>query len=316
MKNIIHIIFFSLIILTNTAYCQFNYIQYSHYVNNAELSIADKKYSEALVFYDSVVSVKSNLFAKDALNAAICAGILKNNNMCYAYLKLLIDKGIFIENFKSINVLSDFLKTKIGKKLIDYSKHNDGKFNKKARYTIDSLEKADQFFRNKKGKYVVYMDTIKKIDANNALFLVKFIEMYGFPNEDMVGIVDDSLLNFSQPLYYGILIHQQNGSPSSVMNFSEILTTALKNGDIEPNIAVELIDKSNGSDEYGSEVCGLTKYVFDSISSSKNQFSNPVQNYDSLNTWGYINLNLQYETKLNNNRNNIGLGTVMESFIY
>jgi hypothetical protein len=294
---------------SNFAFSQSNYIVYSNYINKAELRITDKKFSEALIYYDSALSVKKIPFARDAYNAAVCAAIVKNNNKCYSYLKTLIDKGSSLKYIQSVDVLNDFLKTKNGRQLVEYTKHNDVHYNRRLRSIIDSLEAADQFFRQKEGKYAVYMDTIKKIDASNAFSLVKFVDQYGFPSEEMIGINDD-ILTLQLP-YYAIIAHQQNGSPSSVMNFSEILKTALKNGEIEPHIATELIDKSNGEDEYGTEAYGLTKYVLDSISPAQMQYSNPVQNHDSA-KWGYVNINVQYETKLNSNRTSIGLGTIKE----
>lgn len=281
MKTTFLIFLYFIIALSNVACSQSNYILYSHYINKAELCIADQKYREALIYYDSALMERKVLFAKDAYNAALSAAIVKNNNKCYLYTKTLIDKGYSIKHIQSVDVLGFFFKTKNGKQLIKYSKHNEVKYNKVLRKIIDSLETADQFFRNKEGKYLVYMDTIKKIDASNSFCFVKFVEKYGFPSEEMVGIVDDSLLNGLSP-YYAIIFHQQNGSPTSVMNFADILTAALKNGDIEPRIALELIDRSNGSDEYGSEACGLTKYVLDSVSSEKIKHSNPNTNYDTI----------------------------------
>lgn len=294
---------------TNYSLGQSNYIAYSNYINKAELFITENKFSDALVYYDSARFVKSIPFARDAYNAAVCAASIKNDDKCYFYLKVLIDKGVSLKHMQSVDLLNYFLKTKKGKQLIDYTKHNDARYNKRLRSIIDSLEAADQFFRSKEGKYVVYIDTIKKIDASNAFFLVKFIEKYGFPSEEMIGIKDDSL-SLQLP-YYAIVMHQQNGSPSSVMNFSEILTKALKNSEIEPHIATELIDRSDGTDKYGTEAYGLTKYVLDSATSVKTQYSNPVQVYNSI-KWGYVNINPDYISKINKERNAIGLGTIEE----
>lgn len=288
---------------------QSNYIAYSNYINKAELYITENKFSDALVYYDSTLSVKDIPFARDAYNAAVCAAMVKNDKKCYSYLKVLIDKGVSLKHIQSVDVLNCFLKTKKGKQLTDYTKHNDVHYNKRLRFIIDSLETADQFFRSKEGKYVVYMDTIKKIDASNAFFLVKFIEKYGFPSEEMIGIKDDSLS--MQLPYYVIIMHQQNGSPSSVMNFSEILVKALRNNEIEPHIATELIDRSDGTDRYGTEAYGLTKYVLDSATSVKAQYSNPVQVYNSV-KWGYVNINPDYISKINKERNAIGIGSVEE----
>lgn len=296
-------------VYSNFVLSQPNYVIYSNYINKAELCITDKKFSQALTYYDSALLIKKIPFARDAYNAAVCAAIVKNNNTCYSYLKMLLDKGGSLKHIQSVDVLNQFLQTKKGKQLIDYSKNNDVHYNKRLRYIIDSIEAADQFFREKEGKYVMYMDTIKKIDASNAFFLVKFIEEHGFPSEDLIGVKDDTL-NLQLP-YYAIIMHQQNGSPSSVMNFSEILIKALRNGDIEPHIATELIDRSNGTDVYGTEAYGLTKFVLDSATSVKTQYSNPVQVYDSV-KWGYVNINSTYLSKIDKNRDAIGLGKVEE----
>lgn len=307
MKIRLYILSYFILTLSNSTFCQPDYISYSNYINKAELCITNKKFSEALTYYDSALLEKKTPFARDAYNAAICAAIIKNNSKCYSYLKVMVDKGVSLAYLQSIDVLKEFLKTKTGKQLIEYTEHTDVHFSKRLRHIIDSLETADQFFRLKEGKYVVYMDTIKKIDASNAFNLVKFINEYGFPSEEMIGVTDTTL----QLPYYAIIAHQQNGSPSSVMNFSEILRTALKNGEIEPHIGTELIDKSDGTDKYGTEAYGLTKLVLDPISSAQAQYSNPVQNHDTA-KWGYTNLDVQYETRLNANRTTIGLGTIQE----
>jgi hypothetical protein len=282
---------------------------YYKYINGAELHIVDSGYLEALHCYDSAFQEKKAPFAKDRYNAAVCAALLKMNSRCYSELRYVLDKGYAISAIKSKEAFSDFFKTGFGNKLITYNQTARKTYISTYRKTLDSLYSADQFFRNKEGKYVVYMDTIKKIDQSNVETLNKLIREYGFPSEELVGVSDSS---FAPITYRTLIIHQQNGSSSRIFDYTGIIRNAIEEEKIEPHLAAELISKSSGTDLYGAyESSGLVKCVFDPINSVAGMSSNPIVNYDSI-KWGYLVLSPEREAALNVNRNKIGLESIQD----
>ncbi|HET6226880.1 MAG TPA: hypothetical protein VFF27_11415 [Bacteroidia bacterium] len=306
MKILSHIFFVLMIFGANLIFAQPNYIRYSNYINKAELCISNKEFSKALIYYDSTLLVKSTPFCRDAYNAAICAAIIKNNNKCAFYLKTLVNKGGSLNSIRSINVLNDFLKTKQGEKLLEYAKCPVVYYNKKLRHFIDSLEYADSSFWSK--AHDLYADTIKKINTSNVYAFLGFIKEYGFPTEDLIGI--DSDVTSHQFPYYRLIEHQKLGSPISTINFLAVLKSALEKGEIEPHQATELMDISDGTNKYGTEAYGLMKLLPDTTTVTKED-SILIQIY-KIGNWGYLNLNEEYESKLNENRTFIGLGTIQE----
>jgi hypothetical protein len=284
--------------------------EYYNYINSAELRIVDSDYWEALHFYDKAFQEKKIPFAKDRYNASVCAALLKMNLRCYSELRHVLDKGYAIANIKSKDVFYDFFKTDFGNKLIKYNQTSKKTYISTYRETLDSLFNADQFFRNKEGKYVLYIDTIRKIDRSNVDLLNKLISKYGFPSEELIGVSDSSFI----PITYRILIiHQQSGSQTRVFDYTDIIKNALEEGKIEAHLAAELISKSSGNDLYGIyESSGLIKCVLDSLNSVAGLSSNPNANYDGV-KWGYLVLSPEREAEINLNRSKLGLESISDS---
>jgi hypothetical protein len=285
-------------------------IKYYAYTNKAELFILHTYYEKALLYYDSAFVEKKVPFAKDRYNAAVCAALLKNNERCYSELKFVLDKGYKISNIQNQELFARFFETNYGKKIIEYDHTSPKPYNSFVRHTIDSLLDADQFFRIKEGSYAVYMDTIRRIDRSNVKVLNELIAKYGFPSEELIGVPDSSFI----PISYRILmIHQQNGSPNRVYDYTDVLKKALQEGTIENHLAAELIGKCSGNDlPYGMDVCGVTKCVLGSTSSEAKIFGDPISNRDSV-KWGCVILSQEMETKMNKNRKTIGLEDIKDS---
>ncbi len=285
---------------------------YNKYVNSAELRIVDSSYLEALDFYDRAFQERKFPYAKDRYNAAICAAILKMNARCYSELGLVLEKGYAISNIQAKGVFDDFLKTNFGKKLIKENKSSPKNYNSTYRKALDSLFEADQYFRNKEGNYVLYKDTINKIDKSNVAAFTKLIGKYGFPTEELVGVPDTSFIPIP---YRTLIVHQLSNNPSRAFDYTELIKKALEEGKIETHLAAELISKSSGDDLYGFyESSELVKCVLHFPNSDASESGNIYPDYDST-KWGYLELPPEREASLNLKRNKLGLESLKDSRI-
>jgi hypothetical protein len=281
--------------------------KYYSCINSAELSIVDSNYIKAGKYYDSAFVQKSSPFAVDLYNASVCAAKLKQNETCYLLLTKLIDKGYKINCLPKQGVFNDLFKTQWGEKLIDYAKHVRIKYNIKLRKTLDSMYNTYQSFLDKvyyrEKPYSYYADTIKKTGESNIVSLYKFIDKYGFPSEDLIGI--DSSLTKQQ---YWFIIWNQTKNYNK-FNFTKILTKALEEGKIETHTANDLIVQNFGHDLYHSQAGGLVKYIYNPFDDGN--YYKSKMNTDRI-SWGYYSISEQEEKEYNQERQKIGLESISE----
>jgi hypothetical protein len=117
--------------------------------------------------------------------------------------------------------------------------------------TLDSLYEIDQYYRKlSNGNYKAYQKELTKGDSIASIMLSKLIQKKGFPNEYNIGLGSADTM-FYQKFYY-IIWHQlaNNHYSSQKVNFSNEILKALNEGKIRPDIAVQLFDLNNGTDNY------------------------------------------------------------------
>ena len=283
--------------------------EYYRQVNHAELSLIDSNYNAAIHFYEEAFDHKKNPFIEDRYNFAVCYAIDQKYDSCYKQLQFVVDKGTSIKIIQINPGLALFFSTKYGTNLIEYEIQHKKTYNAIYRSAIDSLTIMDQLFRKKEGSYSVYGDTIRAIDSMNVIAFNKLVEIYGFPSEELIG-VDSSLSG--HPQYQSIIIHQQYVRVGRFFNYSEMITNALQQGNIDAHAAAELIDKSAGSDQFGIFDAGLVKIVLDSTANASSNSSNPKSDYKNV-PLGYFKISEEKEKMVNEKRINNGLETISEA---
>jgi hypothetical protein len=281
---------------------------YYYHVNKAELAIIAGNYSVALSNYDSAFSENTAPFAKDSYNAAICYTLLKKYEKCDPLLRGILEKGYSIEKLKLEPSFREYFKTEFGSNLLKYAQTKPFHFNTKLRHSLDSLAKMDQLFRIKEGKYVVYGDTIRKIDRSNVAFLNKIIEQYGFPGENIIGVADSSLTN---PPYGIIIIHQTAGAKNRVFDYSDIVKRAILEGEVDAKSTIYLLSRSMEKDLYGTFDGGVVRFVVDSAASADSQYSTKDTEYTNS-TWYIVALSESKLAKINAARKEVGLENLDE----
>jgi hypothetical protein len=222
-------------------YSQVNYCNnYFPIINSAELNLIEGKYEESLNYYLEAIKSCSpnNAFAKDIYNASVCAVKSKKHDIAFILIDSLIAKGIkkpFILFCKSYDELHS------DRRWNDLILNYDTKYNTYMKYKnieykrlLLGIEFSDQEFRKKKEAYVLYRDTINKIDINNTQILNTLLLKYGFPSENIIGIEDPFLVNIPG---YLIFHHQYQKMSKGIHNYdyTDILKNAIKRGELEPH---------------------------------------------------------------------------------
>jgi len=274
-------------------------------VNLAELSISDSAYIDALKYYNEAFNLKKKPFCKDKFNSAICFALQGNNKYTYLTLKYIIQYGYSLNDIRNKKVFDRFFLSRYGKKLVSFEKKKLVLYNRGIRDSYDSLLHKDQYFRIKKGSYDVYGDTIRKINKTNVVCLLKLIEKYGNPSEQLIGVYP----NFDFNPFNILVTHNYVGSKTGqIFDFSEILYKAIYSGDLDSRVAASLITGSIGKDIYGSFFLGLIQYgILD-----KNEPE--LIKKGSLSGYGLLIFNPNEKTKKTNiEREKIGLDSIEEA---
>ena len=167
---------------------QLNYYNYHQTIFRCEEEIINNNYQKALLIYDSLFSIYDKPFSKDIYNTALCSALSNDKIKLKKYLLRLSETGVrSIHVFRHKIFRKPFNKIEILKLIYEYNRNRNKKMNilKKQEENIflKNLEIKDQKFRNKRGSYKIYADTIKKNDSLNVIDLKKYIYSKGYPNE-------------------------------------------------------------------------------------------------------------------------------------
>jgi hypothetical protein len=225
---------------------------YHPVINEAEKSILNHDYQAALAAYQSAFSEVPSSFAIDIYNAAACASILNEKKLTYELLEKLVLKGVSFsylekqEAFASLQTKRKWRKFK--KKYPKYRQSYHELVNLDLRADLDELYARDAYFRQAKGGYRVYGDTLKKIEAANTKLLLKWIDAYGYPGESLIGVAD----TLEQlPRFYVVIQRQTKARKGH--DFKDIIVQAVKQGKLRPMVAAYLLDQQDGDSKYSSK---------------------------------------------------------------
>ncbi len=231
---------------------------YHPVINEAELLVVDREYEKALDTYRQAFAAVPSPFARDYYNAAICALELQDRKRTFNYLEELVQKGVSLEYLERQPVLDSLRNTKHWQKFAKkYPKRRDKyeqKLNKELRADLDELYARDQYFRQAKGGWRVHGDTITKIEAANTKLLLGWIEEYGYPGEDQIGLADTLEL---LPRFTVVIERQTKARKGH--DFKEVLTQAVQQGRLAPQAAAYLLDQQAGTSKYGARVFAKIK---------------------------------------------------------
>lgn len=224
---------------------------YHPVINQAELRIVDGRYDEALAAYKQAFASVPSAFARDYYNAAVTALLLQDRKETFNYLEKLVAKGVSLNYLERQPVFDSLQSTrhwrKFARKYTKRRRKYDEGFNQELRANLDELYARDQYFRQAKGGWRVHGDTIKKIEVANTAKLLGWIDAYGYPGEDQIGVAD----TLEQLPRFSIVIERQTQARKG-HDFTEVLTQAVRQGRIAPQPVAYLLDQQAGRSKYGS----------------------------------------------------------------
>ncbi len=225
---------------------------YHPVVQAAEMEILAHDYAQALETYQKAFAAVPAPFARDYYNAAVCAWQLKDAKQTIHYLEKLVAKGVSLPYLERQQVFDSLRTTRKWRKFVrKYPKRRD-KFeetlNKELRANLDELYARDQYFREAAGGLRAHADTIQKIEAANLQNLLTWIEEYGYPGENLIGVADtlEELPRFS-------IVMQRQTRARQGYDFTDILTKAVQEGKLAPQPAAYLLDQQAGKSLYGAK---------------------------------------------------------------
>ncbi|ARS36634.1 hypothetical protein [Pontibacter actiniarum] len=224
---------------------------YHPVINQAELRIVEKDYQQALEAYKQAFASVPSPFARDYYNAAVTALLLHERKETFRYLEGLVKKGVSLEYLERQPVFDSLRTTrhwrKFARKYPKRRRKYDERFNQELRADLDELYARDQYFREAEGGWRVHGDTIKQIEVANTAKLLDWIETYGYPGEDQIGVAD----TLEQLPRFSIVIVRQTLARKGY-DFSDVLTKAVQQGRIAPQPVAYLLDQQAGRNKYGS----------------------------------------------------------------
>ena len=221
-------------------------------INEAELSITEQDYTAALNAYQYAFAAVSSPFARDYYNAAICALLLQDEKQTYQYLEKLVAKGVSLDYLAQQPLLDSLAGTRHWKKFKRrYKKRRrtyEEQVNLDLRADLDELYARDQYFRQAAGGLRVYGDTLRKIEAANVQQLLDWVDQYGYPGEDLIGLAD----TLEQLPRFTIAIQRQTKARQGY-DFSSLLRNAVHEGKLAPQAAGYLLEQQAGRSVYGAK---------------------------------------------------------------
>ncbi len=236
-RNINKIILSVIILLINPFSSLFSQItdfrNYQRIVNEAELCIVDDKKEDALNLYYNLLLKSDGNFAKDIYNSMLLAQELNRVDTFFVLMELAKKKNFENEYINGLKVFEPMHKHPRWKRFME-TNNQIIYVDTALRTKISMLDKNDQYFRQKKGSYTMYGDTIKKIDSTNMAFLLNMMLTSGLPGEKEIGAD-----NFYGAQGYDIVLHHYAQSLSlkkdSMLNITPLLILQVNEGRILPN---------------------------------------------------------------------------------
>lgn len=230
-----------------------NYMEVYHpIVNVAELNIVQGEYGDALAAYKQAFASVPAPFARDYYNAAVCAVQLNDQKQAFRYLEQLAVKGVSLPYLEQQQAFDSLRTTKqwqkFEKQYPKYRSQHEESLNKELRADLDELYARDQYFRLAEGGLRVHGDTIRKIETANVEKLLAWIEEYGYPGEQLIGVAD----TLEQLPRFSIVIQRQTKARKGY-DFTDILTKAVQEGRMAPQPVAYLLDQQAGQNIYGSK---------------------------------------------------------------
>jgi hypothetical protein len=257
----------------------------SYYENiyRSEACILNNQLDSSSFYFSKAFEAMRFPFARNVFNAAIVDAKLANYKNVFKYCTYLLQLGASYHKLSSDTSFGAFFVSPYGKKLRTSHKSIKPIYNNQYRSVIIKMVKDDQFYRQKPNGYRIYGDTIKAIDKRNIAALLQNIKKYGFPSEYNVGVDSGRL---TMPLYTVIVIHQSSGALQQY-DFSNILTRAVLDGDIENKAGAFMINRSSGSNWFEVMKLQLIKVIDTTLNPSDPNNINILKETD----WGYFPLN-------------------------
>lgn len=220
---------------------QSNYIEYYNLVNQANRSWHEKDYAKSLQnfqeAFEKVEYVHSINFAKAARTAAK----IEDFKLTKRYILEAIKKGYpnnFIDSkiFKKFRKSDEYkaLKTQMGKAQVE----RESSVNKEYKSEIDSLHFIDQHILRGRNNVTGFIEdpNLQYSDSANFSYLLKLIDLYGFPSERNIG--------FEGYSKSWVIIHHSARLPNNHYYHPSLLAY-LKAGEYSPENYCWVIDQGN-----------------------------------------------------------------------
>ena len=178
-----------------------DYIEYNKLITQAENSILDSNYNEALSKYNEAFKQYDFVFAKHCYTALQIASFSKDSLRTIFFLRKGIKQGLDLNLLENAPFISNISKNHWWKNFI--SKEYDslhsiylGKINYRIRDQLIKMATLDQLYTKKLNKYrfriipqiIAHRKWKKEIGKLIEIELLPMIEKYGFPGEKLVGI--------------------------------------------------------------------------------------------------------------------------------
>lgn len=242
-----------------------NYLTYYHWVSQAEVEIVDAHYDKAFEHYQNAIQMVANPFAKDYYNAALCAAKTNHDSSALAYIEALLKKGISIQKIQS-PAFKHLYKTTEWQNLKSHADDYRNQFlkrqNKEVLKSVTALLEHDQDIRKAKYGYPM-SDTIAYVDSMNMVELKNILQLYLYPDENMIGLSHPKYFN---PPHYTVIRHHYQ---TQHFELTPILYESMIQGKLSPRVFAELEDRKSQylgeGDTYGTVGYVLIKGREDSI---------------------------------------------------
>jgi tetratricopeptide (TPR) repeat protein len=223
-----------------------NISEYYKSINNAELSIIDSNYTQAIIDYNLAFKANDQPIGKDIYNFAICCLFEGNFEKSIVLFQQLVDLDYNIANFSELknSELGKTLPLDFFRKLGNLKPTSRITLNYSLRDSLVQITNRDQFFRIKEGVSKIYGDTTR---VENDSLMKSIIKAFGYPNEYLIGVNQN--LNPRQNFDFSIWIQTTFGPNSEWVN---LMKQAIWEGNIEPHIGVGLIQNYIGVNSYNA----------------------------------------------------------------